>query len=264
MQSVLFSIYGPIAINSYGFFISLGVITFVFCIRQDKKCIKNDIDKQITQIIYIGFLGAFFGGKITHYALETTSSIDWLDIALPWRGGFSILGSITGALSTLLIYLSKTKNGIFLSLDCIAPYIPLLQSMGRVGCFFAGCCYGKPCNMGYAIPFVTPTLEMHAIPFLITRHPTQLYSAFLLVIIFFYLLTQKNKPSLRHGNLTIQYVLLVSAERFIIDYWREERTFALLLQTLSYNQWLALFLFVLSVLAYIFLIFYYKQKLKCS
>ena len=247
MYPVLFSLYGPIAINTYGLFISLGVTAFVFCVQRDITCIKNNIDKNIIQIVYIGCFGAFFGGKIIHYTLEPVSSIDWLDIVFPWRGGFSILGSVAGACGTLLFYFSRTKSGILVSFDCIAPYIPLLQSIGRIGCFFAGCCYGKPCVTTWIIP--------------IDRHPVQLYSAFFLAIIFFYLLKEKNKPYIGHGNIAIKYGILITIERFIIDYWRDEQTFPLFQSTLSHNQWFAVLLFLLSILASVFLNFYYKQKL---
>jgi len=258
MYPILLPLFGPLALHGYGFFIALGVATFVFCVQRDAKCIRLGMNKRITSIIYIGFLGAFFGGKILYYYTEQ-SQMHWLHAILPWNGGFSILGSIIGGLSTLLLYFSRTQNALLANFDCIAPYVPLLQSFGRIGCFFAGCCYGKPCDITVS---VQGTSQVPLIAFHIYQHPVQLYSALFLFCIFFYLFKRKDNENVPDGQITVQYLMLTSFERFVIDYWRGDKTFTRFGSTLSDNQCLAIAIFLLSFFSYIFTYFYYKKQLR--
>lgn len=237
MYPVIFPLYGSLAINTYGFFIALGVMISIFFIKKDNLCIKQGIDKYIIQILYAAFFGAFFGGKLMHYILKPELLVSWLDVFLPWRGGFAVLGSVVGAACCLVWYFSQTKHNILITFDCIAPYIPLLQSIGRIGCFFAGCCYGK------------------------NNLPIQLYSSAFLFIIFLYLYQNKNK-SAWNGKMLLQYIMLVSAERFIIDYWRAEKVFGFNQQIISHNQLFALILFSLSGISYTTINNYFNLELK--
>jgi len=230
-------LYGPLAIHSYGFFITLGLLAFIFFVKKDERCIEYSIDKNIVTIIYVGFLGAFFGGKIIHYSLEPELSADWFDVVLPWHGGFSILGSIAGAVGCLLFYFSRVQKNVLRSLDCMAPHVPLLQSIGRIGCFFAGCCYGK------------------------NGHHVQLYSAAILFIIFLYLYKRKNEFTW-DGKIFFLYIMPVSIERCIIDYWRAEQLFGFGQQIISHNQWFALLLFFLSSAWYTIFNICFSLKLK--
>lgn len=210
-------------------------------------------------MIYVGFLGAFLGGKILYCATELPQA-DWLYAVLPWSGGFSILGSIVGTLSMLLLYFSRTQQGMLANFDSIAPYVPLLQSIGRVGCFFAGCCYGTTCSRTWFIQYIN---QIPLIPFHIYRHPVQLYSALFLLCIFFYLFTKKNSTNLYDGQIALQYLIFASFERFTTDYWRGGRTFTWFGPVLSDNQGVAVILFSLSLVSYFIIIFYFKKQLKC-
>ena len=84
--------------------------------------------------------------------------------------------------------------------DFIIPYVALGQSIGRIGCFFNGCCYGKPMN----------ALE---------NFPTQIYAALALVIIFV-ILKIAQKKSFFAGFIFILYLVLYSVQRFFIDFLR--------------------------------------------
>lgn len=231
MYPILLSLYGPIAIHSYGFCIALGVSVFILGVKFDVKCIKIGLDKEIIPLLYLGFFGAFFGGRIVYYFTEIPDNINFWNSFLPWEGGFSILGSILGSLFVLTFYFLKTEKSIFYIFDALVPYAPLLQAFGRIGCFFAGCCQGLTC-------------------------PVQLYSSFLHFLIFLLLFFQKNRHDLWLGLLTVQYLLSTNLERFFLDFYRADRAFLLFNSTtFSDNQIIASLLFFFSLIGYVLCIY---------
>lgn len=266
MGKELLHLYGPLAIHSYGLAIVIGLVLFIWRIKKHPQAARLQLTERIDDLILIGIAAGVFGGRLLYVLTEPDSyylsacasptisnsantfttlnyaSLSWtskLEISALllkdwlwnfisfWDGGFSLLGTILAVLVSLAYYLKKTGTPILPFLDLIAIHAPLLQSASRVGCFFAGCCYGAPTQL----PWGTIYTDQDSIaPLGISLHPTQLYSALALFIIFLLLqLLQKflKKP----GQLLAAYLLLVSLERFIIDFWRDDRSFVTQLAT---------------------------------
>ena len=157
-----------------------------------------------------------------------------------WEPGFSILGSVIGVTVALASYFYNKQISLLLFLDRGAIYIPILQSFGRVGCFFAGCCYGMPSTSWYA---VTYTDSAHMAPLHCSLHPAQLYSAATLFIIFLFLYFIQQYRVKNRGELFCSYIALIATERFLIDFVRWDRVFIVspsFLQLFSVHQWIAL------------------------
>ena len=140
MDPRLLHIYGPLYVNSYGLAIAIGVIVFVILCQNNKQLSKLVTADQFNSLFTIGVFSALAGGRIW-FAITESSSIDsWLDLLKPWMGGFSVLGSVVGILFVIPLFLRKYKIPILPFLDNIALNTPLLQSISRLGCFYAGCC----------------------------------------------------------------------------------------------------------------------------
>jgi phosphatidylglycerol:prolipoprotein diacylglycerol transferase len=138
-----------------------------------------------------------------------------------WEGGFSVLGSISAVALVLPLYIMKLNIPLLPFLDLIALHAPLLQSVARVGCFLAGCCYGTPTSS--PIGFTYTDHESIA-PLYQSLHPAQLYSAVALMLIFVFLYFAVQKVVSRPGQLFGCYLSLVGIERFVIDFFREGGT----------------------------------------
>lgn len=106
--------------------------------------------------------------------------------------------------------------------DRFAIYAPLAQACGRIGCFIAGCCYGTICDQSWAVMYTDHNVFA---PLYIRLHPTQLYSACTLFILFIFLYCFAQKWQLKTGQLTFLYLMLAALERFVIDFWRGDRAF---------------------------------------
>ena len=90
------------------------------------------------------------------------------------HGGIVFYGGLVGATAATLIYLRRKKLPIWKFGDALAPSIALGYVFGRMGCLMNGCCYGRACELPWAIHF-PPDHETHGIGV----HPTQIYDALL-------------------------------------------------------------------------------------
>jgi phosphatidylglycerol:prolipoprotein diacylglycerol transferase len=105
--------------------------------------------------------------------------------------------------------------------DVFAPGIALGHVIGRMGCFFAGCCFGTPTDVPWAITFHnTYAAENVGTPLNIPLHPTQLYEAGAELLILGLLLATENKGRPFPGRTFWSYMFLYGVSRFIIEFYR--------------------------------------------
>ena len=249
MIPILLHIYGSFCIQSYGFFIVVGILLFIFFVKNDEyfKLLKANI--HLFRLLYCAIFAALIGGRMLSGCTDTAFS-SWYDVFSPVYPGFSILGSVLGVLCAVPLFLKFLNLPILPCMDVIATHAPLVQACGRIGCFFAGCCYGIPGNYFWCVIYSHP---LSLAPCGISYHPTQLYSALLLFLIFLLLKKSSYKNYKIVGKQTMSYLILVSVERFLIDFWRQERFASILHNScffISDNQIIAGILIIINILAY--------------
>lgn len=244
MLPYLFQIYGPLYANCYGIAIATGIMVFAYFINQDPRRAKILSSEQLNTMILWGTLVGIIGGRLLWVISNWPMSIyEALEL---WEGGFAVLGSIIAILLFLPFYLRKNQISIFPLLDLASIYAPLLQSIARIGCFLAGCCYGMPTSLDWGVVYTHPDvavpLELKYLPI----HPTQLYSSLILLIIFLLMYHLFKKYLLKPGQLIATYLMLSSTERFVVDFWRADQEFFDFeyLQILSIHQWIAVSIFI--------------------
>ena len=249
MNPKLLDIYGPISIQSYGALIALGVVVSLGLIAKDYRYKKLNLQNKLLDIIAVAILAGFAGGRILFILTEYQQYDSIFEMMLPWTGGLSVLGSIIGILIALPLYLKKLNVPIFPFLDLISIYAPLTQSFGRIGCFFAGCCYGLPTTFPWGVVYT------HAdcfAPLGQTVHPAQLYSAIILLCIFALMFFVVQKKLHITGQLVCAYLFFSSVERFFVDFFRGDRSG--IIETpfaaLSHTQLIAFTITIASVIAF--------------
>lgn len=245
MRSELLHIYGPIAINSYGLFIAIGVLLFVELVKRDPRFAQLGVADRFINIVIISGIVGLLGGRLLFMLTEPAPG-EWYEILNFWNGGFSVLGGIVALLIFLPLYLRYNRISIFGFCDLVSIYAPLLLSISRVGCFFAGCCYGRPTDCLWGVCYTDQTSYA---PLHVPLHPTQLYSAILLLgtFVLFYFVLRKllQKP----GQLFAAFLFFHGAERFIVDFWRDDRLMVSWLP-LSIYQLIALGLVITGALGF--------------
>lgn len=217
MNPVLFSI-GSISIYSYSVYLTAGCLLAMGWAMREARLKKLPYAlAPIAGIIAIAC--GLVGARALYVSLYPQEFINnFIEIFYIWQGGLVFSGAfIFGSLGGVL-YLKLKKQDILLWLDCYAPAIALGQAVGRLGCFFAGCCYGKPTELPWGVTFKnTDSLA----PLFQQLHPTQIYHSIAGLITFLILLVAKRfLPD--SGKTCGLFLILFSLFRFIIEFFRAD------------------------------------------
>lgn len=261
MNPTLLHIWGPLSIHAYGLWIAIGASVAILLAKHDKKLKKIISFHDFLTVIQIIIVSGYLGGRILSLVSETSTAEDFWMIFKFWESGLSIQGTVIGAILTLFVYV-KIKKIPFLSfIDRIAIYAALVQSFGRIGCFFAGCCYGKTTELAWSVVYNHPE---HMAPLHVHLHPTQLYSSALLFLIFLFLYFYLGKKQTKPGIIFFSYLILISAERFIVDFFRNDQIWfessSRVLEYFSINQWISLAIIFFGFSGIIFIKSFTQKK----
>ena len=214
MYNELFSI-GPFTVHMYGLMIAIGVIAvYVTAERRAKKKGLNS-DKIFDLVIWCLIFG-FLGSKIL-YCLTTLPSIiaDPMSVIRNFGDGWVVYGGILGGILGAYLFCRKNKLEMWKYFDIGLPSVALAQGIGRIGCFFAGCCYGKETSLPIGIVFPEGSFAPAGVPLL----PTQLFSSAGDFVIAFVLVRMTGK--MRHtGDVGALYLMLYGIGRFCVEFLR--------------------------------------------
>lgn len=237
MKEILFSI-GPIKIYSYGFMIAIGVISAILLAsyRMKKRNMNNDV---IYSIAIIALIFGFIGSKLLYILVEFKQFLydPWGAIS---GNGFVIYGGIIGGVASAMVYCKIKKLDFMEYFDLCVPSVSLAQGFGRIGCFMAGCCYGRPTDSFLGITFHNSSFAPNGVPLL----PTQLFSAagdFLITAVV--LLYSKRSPE--KGKVSGLYLILYSIGRFIIEFFRNDYRGTIWI--FSTSQFISIFILIAGI-----------------
>lgn len=241
MYNDLFSI-GPLTVHSYGLLISIGLLLALWlsCRRATKRGLNSDY---CYGIVFCSAIFGFMSSKLLFIIVEWKSFIA-NPIEMLSTSGFVVFGGITGGILANFIYLKIKKADFVAYLDMVLPTVALAQAIGRVGCFMAGCCYGRHTDAWYGIAFKH---SMYA-PNNVKLIPTQLIMALGDLLIFIILLLLEKKFTYR-GFISGMYLILYSAGRFVVEFLRNDSRGNV--GVLSTSQFYGIFMFVIGVVVII-------------
>ncbi|MGQ9507827.1 MAG: prolipoprotein diacylglyceryl transferase [Thermodesulfobacteriota bacterium] len=252
MFPILFRL-GPLNIYSYGFFVILGfTIAAIFAIRRAKIEGISILYERLIDLFFYSILSAIIGARALYVAINFRTYLKkpWAIFNLP-EGGLVFYGGLILAIGVSFVYMRRYQLPLWKLVDFVAPYVSLGLSFGKIGCFFAGCCYGKETSLPWAIVFRNPnSLARLNVPL----HPVQLYESALNLIIFF-LLLRRSKRKTFEGEIFWLFILLYSTVRFFTEMMRGDPRGYLFNSFLTTSQGIGLFLAFLSF----FMLFYFKK-----
>lgn len=162
------------------------------------------------------------------------------------RSGGVFYGGLIAAVSVALWYLWRHRMPVWTVTDVFAPGIALGHVIGRLGCLFAGCCFGKPANVPWAITFHNEFAAQNVgTPLGIPLHPTQLYEAGAELLILMLLLATEKKGRPFPGRTFWGYMLFYGISRFVIEFYRGDARG--MVGTFSTSQFVSLLIVPLAI-----------------
>jgi phosphatidylglycerol---prolipoprotein diacylglyceryl transferase len=135
------------------------------------------------------------------------------------RAGGVYYGGFLGGLAMAAYFTWRHKLPGWRVADAFAPAVALGQCIGRLGCFAAGCCWGRPTASWVGVQFTALAHEMVDVPIGIRLHPTQLYESAATLLIFLFLTWLRPRRAYP-GQIVLIYILLYAAARFVIEFYR--------------------------------------------
>lgn len=240
MKIDLFSI-GPVTVHGYGLMIGIGVLCCI--VMGMKRAKKYGLSEDaVIDIAIFGLIAGFLGAKLLYVIVEWKSF--FADpLSLLGSEGFVVYGGIIAGVLAAIIY-CKHKKLLFLEyFDLCAPSIALAQGFGRIGCFLAGCCYGKETDLAIGVVFPESSLAPAGVKVL----PTQLFSSagnFCIMCVLLWHYKHRKKV----GDTGFLYMLLYGIGRFFIEFLRNDDRGVV--GVLSTSQFISLFIVAAAIMLF--------------
>lgn len=245
---------GPLTVRSYGTMIVIGFFLALALVKFRSR--KYDIDwENCLDLAFYLLLAGIVGGKIFFWIVLPSQFmaefkglfIEPVTFLKNLGSGFEIFGSIFVGLAVFVLFTRKKKMPLLKTLDLFTPAMPLVHAVGRIGCFLAGCCYGRQCSQDWAVIFNHPdSLAPTGVPL----HPSQLYeSAGLFFLVIFLLLIEKRVTRVPGRMITV-YIAGYTVLRFIVEHFRADQRGEAFDGLLSMTQLLAIFAVIIAAGVY--------------
>jgi phosphatidylglycerol:prolipoprotein diacylglycerol transferase len=217
MFPVIFSV-GPFTLHTYGLLVALGFLAGYTWSR--REFLRQGLNSEAIDMMILGMmLSAIVGARLFYYLFSgeyRDFSNDPLAFLRIWEGGLVFYGGFIGAIVFIVVFARRKEIPLVRFTDAFAAPLLLAQAIGRLGCFAAGCCYGRPTSSFLGVTFTDP---LALAPRFIPLHPTQLYSAGGdLLLLGLLLLLRKRRPEI--GFPTAYYLIAYGLGRFLIEFVR--------------------------------------------
>ncbi|MFH1777416.1 MAG: prolipoprotein diacylglyceryl transferase [Candidatus Omnitrophota bacterium] len=229
---------GNITVYTYGVMFALGYLAAMFIVVRDARQ-KGIATEFLYDLFFIVLIWGIIGARLFYVLLNIRYYINSpLELFMLHHGGLVFYGGLIFGIISAVIFLKKRKQPVLSTVDFITPYLPLGHAFGRIGCFFNGCCYGRPTDFFLGITFPTSMGKVH---------PTQLYSSAILILLFLVLRYLRAHKRF-NGQVFLSYLILYALARFILEFFRGDN-FPVFLQ-LSIAQLISIMIISTSIFIY--------------
>ncbi len=236
---------GSFYIPTYGVLVALGFLAGLTVTLRLARKVGLPAEKISNIAVYCAFAG-IAGAKLFMFLFDLGDylknpgqifTLETLQAAGVFHGGFIVALLFAG------LYIQRQSLPALATMDAFAPGIVLGHAIGRLGCFAAGCCWGKATDLPWGVRFrshfASPDLPLDK-----SLHPVQLYESAANLIIFAILYHRFGRKH-RDGQIIGLYLILYSSIRFVIEFLREHEQ--ALVGPFSLTQWIALGLLALGI-----------------
>ena len=230
---------GSFEIPSYGILVALAFLVALMMASRFARERGLNSEKIVNLGVYCALTG-MLGAKVLMILMDPalrSNPAGIFSLATLQSAGIFFGGLIT-AIVFAVFYIRAQGMPVLSTCDIFAPGVAIGHGIGRLGCFAAGCCWGKPTHLPWAVTF-TRTDTTTGVPLNIPLHPTQVYEALAEAIICLILVWQLQKPH-RDGRVIGLYGVLYGGVRFGVEFLREHDGSNPLGGPFVLEQWIAL------------------------
>ena len=215
---------GSFWIGTYGVLVSLGVLAGLTLAAKFSR--QQGIDpEKAWNLGVLAILAAILGAKIllwvNDWSWYAAHPGDFFSMATLRAGGV-FYGGLIAAIAVSVWYIRRERMPVLGTCDAFAPGLALGHAIGRLGCFSAGCCYGKPTSLPWGVTFTNPLAQaISGTPLGVKIHPTQLYEAVFEAANFLFLSWLIGRKK-RDGEVIGAYLFLYGIARFFLEFLRAD------------------------------------------
>lgn len=217
MHPILFD-NGTITIYSYSVYLTAACILALGIAMREARLRK--LQYNLAPVAgSIAIFSGFIGARLLYVALNPAVFAEKpLEIFRIWNGGMLFPGAIIFGSMGALIFLKSKRQPVLPWTDSFAPALAMGIAIGRIGCFFAGCCHGIPASVPWAVTFMDPeSLAPVGTPL----HPTQLYYSLSGLVIFAAIMIAIRFIK-KHGTVSGLFLTLFASSHFLIEFFRAD------------------------------------------
>jgi phosphatidylglycerol:prolipoprotein diacylglycerol transferase len=215
---------GNFNLPTYGFLVSLGVLVgLLISVRNSEK---QGTDPDLAWnfgilVVLAGIIGAKILYIINDWGTYAANPKAIFSLSTLQAGGvFS--GGLIGAFAAAAWYIRKHHMPALATCDAFAPGLAIGHAIGRVGCFAAGCCYGKPTSHWWGVTFTNPIANQNSdTPLNVPLQPTQLFESAVELAIFFILMWMFRRKKF-DGQVFGAYLFLYGIARYFLEFIRDD------------------------------------------
>lgn len=219
MHPILFHI-GSLKLSFYGLMLATSFFVGMHLVQRWARA-EGVSSKKMEWLSWWVIVSAILGARLLYMLAEQPSYF----FRHPWKffafqeGGLHFFGGLLLAVGASVLYCRKHRLPFFKVADIFAPTIALGLSLTKIGCFMAGCCFGKVCDLPWGVSFTHP--ETLAYPRGVPLHPTQLYESAANLGIFFLLLFSRRFRRFE-GEILFLFLVVYGIVRFYLETFRNE------------------------------------------
>ena len=223
------------------------LLAWVYC--KKVLIIDKKISKLFDDLISYLIIGIILGGRLGYVLFYNIKYylINPIEILMIWHGGMSFHGGILGILIATIFFSKKHGLNKYVFLDLISASAPIGIFLGRIANFINSELYGRETDVFWSVVFVKVDN--------VSRHPSQIYEAFLegLILFFIMFVFVKKNYLLKNGVISALFLIFYSIFRFFVEFYRvPDEQLGFIILNLTIGQIISLIFFCLG--SYLFFV----------
>ena len=241
---------GPFTLHTYGVLLAVAFLAGLWVASRQARRSGLEASKITDMAVWV-LIAGLVGAKALLVGVEWSYfSRNPKDVFSIFQSGGVFYGGLIGGILVAALLVRRYRLPGWATADVLAPGVAIGQAIGRLGCFSAGCCWGRAASVPWAVTFTDVyAARQVGTPIDTALHPSQLYESFVVSLVFLFLLWLAPRKRF-HGAVTLAYVALYSVARFVLEFWRGDAERGTWFgHTLSTSQLIAIALLLAAAVA---------------